>query len=86
MLKEYFELIAQIDDLEQRKLALRDKLIKKGTHSTKDFICDVSAQESRSISVSDVKKHEEIMATLLEAGLIKTSKRIIVRVKPKQAA
>lgn len=87
MLKEYFEIQNQIQKLEKEKNELRLKLIEKGTHSSREFICEVSSQTRRSISLTEIEKADPEIAKSLEAKkLIKVTTVEIVKVTQKKAA
>ena len=84
--KEYFEIQAQIEVLQARKDALRDELIAKGTHSEKGYVCVVTHQSRRSLSLSSIEKFDpRFILTLDQAGLIKTNEVSIVKVSKKGA-
>lgn len=86
MLKEYYEITAQIEALSKKKEELREKLIKKGTHASRDFICEVKEQCRRSVSLVEIEKRAmDIAIELSNANLIKETTSTIVKVTPKGA-
>ncbi len=87
MLKEFYEIQTKIKKLEAESRELREKLIAKGTHSERDFICEVTEQSRRSISLTEIEKTDQKLAlTLDNKGLIKTSVMHVVKVLKKAAA
>lgn len=86
MLKEYFELGEQIKALEAARAALKEKIVARGTHSSREFICSVSSQSRRSISLTDIeKKNPNLCLSLTNEGFVKEIIVTIVKVTPKAA-
>jgi len=84
MLKEYYEIGKLIEELEAKRRKMRDKLIEKGTHSTRDFICEVREQLRRSISLTSIEKEAPNLAIELgQRGLISESVSTMVKVTEK---
>ncbi len=87
MLKEYYEIQTQIKALEAKLKDIRDKVIAKGTHSEKNYICEVREQSRRTISLLDIERGApKLFMELDKDGFIKESTSYIVKVSQKGAA
>lgn len=84
MLREYFEIQKQIKRLEEQAKTIREVLIAKGTHSEKNYICEVTEQNRRSLSLVEIEKRDHgLFLQLDQDGFIKSSVTHVVKVLKK---